>query len=221
MPIHGTPSFDEHGDGKRRQFGFVFNQARCTGCKTCEMACCDYHDLPVGLAYRNIREYVGGTWMQDASGAWEQDVYAYYLSMSCNHCTNPVCIRFCSSDAITKDASGFVGIDFDACAGCQLCMVACPYHAPRFDESRGIVMKCDGCHDRILEGRRPICVDACPQRALSFGLYSDISDYSLMVEKMQDMPDPDLTQPNYSIEISEVARIHEHEDSILINPDEV
>lgn len=206
-----------------KQFGFVFDQSRCTGCKTCEVACCDYHDLRSGVAFRNIREYVGGSWRQDASGAWEQDVFAFYLSMSCNHCTNPVCIRFCSAGAIEKDPSGFVHIDGDKCAGCQLCMVSCPYHAPRFDESIGTVLKCDGCRGRIEEGKQPICVEACPMHALSFGLYSDISDYSLMVERMHDMPDPDITQPNFSIEMASeaAAREREHVKSILVNPNEV
>lgn len=211
------PSAQQHD---ARQFGFVFNQSRCTGCKTCEMACCDYHDLAEGTAFRKIREYAGGTWRQDRDGAWEQDVFAFHLSMSCNHCTNPVCVRFCSSDAIAKDDSGFVHIDGEKCAGCQLCMVACPYHAPRFDEGAGVVVKCDGCRDRVRDGLAPICVGACPTRALIFGLYSEISDYSFMVEKVQDMPDPYITQPNCSIEMSDAARLREGRDGALVNPDE-
>ena len=33
------------------QFGFSFDQRRCTGCKTCEMACRDYHDLGVARRF--------------------------------------------------------------------------------------------------------------------------------------------------------------------------
>ena len=35
------------------QYGFYFDATRCTGCKTCEAACRDYHDLPLDLSYTN------------------------------------------------------------------------------------------------------------------------------------------------------------------------
>lgn len=63
------------------QFGFSFDQRRCTGCKTCEMACRDYHDLGVGPAFRTVHEYAGGIWTQNDEGAWEHDVFAFYVSM--------------------------------------------------------------------------------------------------------------------------------------------
>lgn len=203
-----------------RQFGFTFDQSRCTGCKTCEVACYDYHDLTEGIVFRSIHEYAGGSWRQNPDGTWDQDVFSFHLSMSCNHCTNPICIRFCSSGAIVKDADGFVAINGDDCVGCQLCMVACPYHAPRFCEATGTVAKCDGCRERVAQGKGPICVEACPTRALGFGLYSDISDFSSMVEQAQDMPDPAITMPNYSIERSQAARDHAKGEADLINPDE-
>ena len=148
------------------QYAFYFDQHRCTGCKTCEIACKDFHHLDGELALRTIYEFAGGSWTQDSLGSWSQDVFCYHLSLSCNHCTNPICVRFCSSDAISKDKQGFVTIDPGLCVGCQACMTACPYHAPRFDEGRGITVKCDGCRERIAEGRLPVCVEACPQRAL-------------------------------------------------------
>ncbi|MEG0418910.1 4Fe-4S binding protein, partial [Gordonibacter sp.] len=33
-------------------WGFFFDNTRCTGCRTCEMACKDYHDLDASLTYR-------------------------------------------------------------------------------------------------------------------------------------------------------------------------
>ena len=30
------------------QYGFYFDATRCTGCKTCEAACRDYHSLGEG-----------------------------------------------------------------------------------------------------------------------------------------------------------------------------
>lgn len=204
--------------GHSSQFGFSFDQSRCTGCKTCEMACKDYHDLGDGVSFRTICEFAGGMWHQNGEGAWEQDVFAFYVSMSCNHCTNPVCLRLCTSGAVRKDGLGFVTIDPDACDGCQMCMVACPYHAPRFDERSGRIAKCDGCHDRVENGLGPICVEACPQRALDFGVYDDLAERPLMVERVASMPDPHITQPNYAIKPCDAAERNTVGEDMIRNP---
>ncbi|OSB96938.1 4Fe-4S dicluster domain-containing protein, partial [Klebsiella pneumoniae] len=33
---------------------------------------------------------------------------------------------------------------------------------------KGHMTKCDGCHERVAEGKKPICVESCPLRALDF-----------------------------------------------------
>lgn len=35
------------------QYAFYFNGKRCTGCKTCELACKDRYDLTPEISYRN------------------------------------------------------------------------------------------------------------------------------------------------------------------------
>ena len=35
-------------------YAFHFDGTRCTGCKTCEMACKDYKDLGLGFAYLKV-----------------------------------------------------------------------------------------------------------------------------------------------------------------------
>jgi anaerobic dimethyl sulfoxide reductase subunit B (iron-sulfur subunit) len=38
-----------------------------------------------GVSFRRIYEYAGGDWQED-NGVWQQNVFAYYLSIACNHC---------------------------------------------------------------------------------------------------------------------------------------
>ncbi|AXD09112.1 dimethyl sulfoxide reductase [Salmonella enterica] len=50
------------------QYGFFIDSSRCTGCKTCELACKDYKDLTPDVSFRRIYEYAGGDWQITASG---------------------------------------------------------------------------------------------------------------------------------------------------------
>ena len=39
--------------------------------------------------------------------------------------------------------------------------MACPFGAPRYRESDGKMVKCDGCNTRVKNGLQPACVRAC------------------------------------------------------------
>lgn len=43
------------------QYGFYIDSSRCTGCKTCELACKDFKNLTPDVSFRRIYEYAGGT----------------------------------------------------------------------------------------------------------------------------------------------------------------
>ena len=47
------------------QYGFFIDSSRCTGCKTCELACKDFKDLGPEVSFRRIYEYAGGDWQED------------------------------------------------------------------------------------------------------------------------------------------------------------
>ena len=51
------------------QYGFHFDSSRCTGCKTCELVCKDYHDLGPAILFRRIYDYEGGTWTKTKEDA--------------------------------------------------------------------------------------------------------------------------------------------------------
>jgi NADPH-dependent glutamate synthase beta subunit-like oxidoreductase len=60
------------------------------------------------------------------------------------------------------------------CAG-HLCKDVCPYSAPQFAvEEKAKMQKCDLCFDRWGEGKKPICVEACPPRALDAGFLEEL-----------------------------------------------
>ncbi len=102
------------------QYGFFIDSSRCTGCKTCELACKDYKDLTPDVSFRRIYEYAGGDWQED-NGVWHQNVFAYYLSISCNHCEDPACTKVCPSGAMHKRDDGFVVVNEEVCIGCRYC----------------------------------------------------------------------------------------------------
>ena len=77
----------------------------------------------------------GGEWLP-VGDAFEQNVFAYYVSLSCNHCENPVCANGCPTQAMHKDENGIVSIDESRCVGCRYCEWNCPYGAPQFDPQR-------------------------------------------------------------------------------------
>ena len=54
------------------QYGFYFDSSRCTGCKTCELVCKDYHDLGPDILFRRIYDFEGGSWEKTSEGAWER-----------------------------------------------------------------------------------------------------------------------------------------------------
>ncbi|MCI0435086.1 MAG: dimethyl sulfoxide reductase anchor subunit, partial [Gemmatimonadetes bacterium] len=100
-------------------------------------------------------------------GGFYPRVERRHLSMGCNHCLEPSCLTGCPVSAYTKDtATGIVDHDPDICIGCQYCTWNCSYGVPQFNAERGVVGKCDMCHERLNQGLAPACVDACPAEAI-------------------------------------------------------
>lgn len=110
---------------KYQQLTFWFDQSKCTGCKACQIACKDKHDLPVGVTWRRVAEYTGGSWLlNQIDGTATQDIFSYYTSISCNHCADPICAEVCPSKAMSKGENGVVSVDPSICIGCRYCEMA-------------------------------------------------------------------------------------------------
>lgn len=200
---------------------FHIDLATCTGCKTCMIACKDKNDLPVGVKWRRVTEYTGGHWVSRADGTVTQDVFAYYLSVGCNHCEDPICVRNCPTTAMHKDESGIVLVDATKCIGCRYCEWACPYHAPQFDPDLGMMTKCNFCIDYLREGKAPACVAACPTRSLTCGEAEDLQKEWGDSVTVAPLPDPAITRPNLFVTPGRTAQPEGSSAGRVANPEEV
>jgi anaerobic dimethyl sulfoxide reductase subunit B (iron-sulfur subunit) len=155
------------------QIGFYFDQSRCTGCYACSIACRDWHDVQdTSVHWRKI---ITREW-----GAYPQVCLAH-VALSCCHCARPACAAACPVSAISKrDKDGIMTVDPQQCLGgnaCGMCRDACPYEVPQFSYTRDDKMQmCTFCAERIDAGQKPVCVDACPMRALDCGPMDELRE---------------------------------------------
>jgi len=172
-----------------KQHGFYFNADNCIGCHACESACSEKNEVPIHLAYRSVGFVEGGTYP-----AYQR----INISMACNHCDDPVCLKGCPTRAYTKFAEyGAVLQDPDICFGCGYCTWVCPYNAPQLDPVRGEVSKCNMCVDRLEVGLKPACVAACLGNALDFGVIENIPVNRVQAKtEIPGFPNAEITHPN-------------------------
>lgn len=173
-------------DTSRRSSAFFVDTTKCINCRTCEIACKDANGGRTGVGLRRVRVFEGGEF---------PGVFAYNISMSCNHCEDPACMRACPTGAYTKRDDGTVVHDPARCIGCRYCTWACPYGAPQYDPGIGRVVKCDMCMGRIAEGEPPACVASCPMRVIEVGTDVEVSARAGATATLRDLPDPALTRP--------------------------
>ena len=93
----------------------------------------------------------------------------YFLTVQCQHCANPECVKVCPTGASHIAADGTVQIDKEKCIGCQFCAMSCPYGVRYLNEEQRVVEKCTLCEQRIAQGELPACVAQCGGRARFFG----------------------------------------------------
>jgi len=172
-----------------KQHGFHFTADNCIGCHACEAACSEKNDNPAHIAFRSVGYVEGGTY---------PDFNRVNISMACNHCDDPVCLKGCPTRAYTKYAEyGAVLQDPDICFGCGYCTWVCPYNAPQLDPVKGQVSKCNMCVDRLEVGLKPACVSACLGNALNFGVIENTPENREQAKtEIPGFPRTDITNPN-------------------------
>ncbi|MBI2303522.1 MAG: 4Fe-4S dicluster domain-containing protein [Chloroflexi bacterium] len=145
------------------QVGFHFDETRCVGCATCAVACSDGNDVPPGPgAWRRL--------VTQEQGQFPQVTVAFF-PLSCLHCEDAPCVRACLPRAIQKrPRDGIVTLDPQKCRPhCRRCAAVCPFGVPQFDQQGLALPMCDFCSQRQAAGQKPLCILACPQRALDAG----------------------------------------------------
>jgi DMSO reductase iron-sulfur subunit len=182
-----------------KQHGFFFNADNCIACHACEAACSEKNDNPAHIAFRSVGFVEGGTY---------PNTQRLNISMACNHCDNPVCLKGCPTRAYTKFAEyGAVLQDPDICFGCGYCTWVCPYNAPQLDPIKGQVSKCNMCVDRLEVGLKPACVSACLGKALDFGVIENIPEGRSQAKvDIPGFPRTDITHPNVRFQQTRVTQ---------------
>ena len=61
--------------------------------------------------------------------------------------------------------------------------------------------KCDACVDRLAQGLLPICVEACPQRAIEFGEISELRKKYGENADIAPLPSSNTTKPSLVIRL--------------------
>ncbi|MBI1891066.1 MAG: dimethyl sulfoxide reductase anchor subunit [Burkholderiales bacterium] len=183
---------------RNKQHGFFFTADNCIGCHACEAACSEKNENPPHLAFRSVGYVEGGSF---------PDYKRMNISMACNHCDDPVCLKGCPTRAYTKHVEyGAVLQDPETCFGCGYCTWVCPYNAPQLDPVKGQVSKCNMCVDRLEVGLKPACVSACVGNALDFGVIENIPQNREQARvDIPGFPSPDITHPN--IRFQQIKRL--------------
>lgn len=137
----------------------ITNTARCINCKSCQIQCKVWHNEPNAIS-RGQHIHIG-PYMENGKAV----LRSHFLT--CLHCDDPWCVRACPTGAMFKNDEGIVQVDSRACVGCKGCIIACPWHIPRWQASTGKVVKCDFCYERLQQGLEPACVTGCTAKALT------------------------------------------------------
>ncbi|MCW5661210.1 MAG: dimethyl sulfoxide reductase anchor subunit [Burkholderiaceae bacterium] len=188
MYINDNPAVGSNPN-RNKQHGFYFTADNCIGCHACEAACSEKNENPPHLAFRSVGYVEGGSF---------PDFKRLNISMACNHCDDPVCLKGCPTRAYTKHTEyGAVLQDPETCFGCGYCTWVCPYNAPQLDPVKGQVSKCNMCVDRLEVGLKPACVAACVGNALDFGVIETVPERREQAKvEIPGFPSPEITKPN-------------------------
>ena len=209
----GNYSIDVPELKEGEQYRFHFDANVCVGCHCCEAACNELQNNPADIKWRRVGEMEGGIF---------PEVSQLFNSMSCNHCIEPECLTGCPTESYIKfEDTGIVWHDDDSCIGCHYCTWNCPYEVPVFNPDRGIVTKCDMCHDKLEVGETPACVQACPAGAIEIEVVHKETWIKYDMEKEGVAPhlaDVDICKPTTRYTLPDNMPDYKPTDEHLLKP---
>jgi formate dehydrogenase iron-sulfur subunit len=154
-------------------WGMLIDLTRCAGCNSCALACKAVNNLPQADTIPAALSSDTYTFVDTHPVATaEGKTKIQHVKRQCMHCLNAACVSACPAGAMYKSAEGPVIYRAERCLGCRYCQMACPFEVPRFEWEDGltpVISKCWLCYERLQEGERPACAEACPTGALQFG----------------------------------------------------
>jgi anaerobic carbon-monoxide dehydrogenase iron sulfur subunit len=127
----------------------IVSPEKCTGCRTCEMAC----------SFSKTNSFNP---QKAAVTVFQYDEAAISVPVMCMQCEEPACMKVCTVGAIYKDENGTVLVDKKKCIGCKLCISACPFGNMSFNADEKTMVKCDLC------GGSPKCAELCTSGTIQF-----------------------------------------------------
>jgi formate dehydrogenase iron-sulfur subunit len=159
-------------------YAFFIDTDRCTGCRGCQVACKQWHDLPAEEtenrgSYQNPSDLSFATYKLVRMREEEIDGKLKWLFLpdQCRHCIEPPCLETAEDEqAIYKDRkTGAVVFTANTkTLDAAEILESCPYNIPRKSDD-GTLAKCDMCNDRVTNGLLPACVQTCPTGTMNFG----------------------------------------------------
>ena len=128
----------------------MVDPGKCTGCRTCEMACSLYHEEKCSPLLSRIRII-------------KFEDRGVNFPTVCSHCSKPQCLTACTEGAIILNAdTGAVVIRTELCTGCRSCLIACPHGQISLHPEKKVPFKCTLCDGD------PVCAKFCPSGALRY-----------------------------------------------------
>jgi len=128
----------------------LLDLAKCTGCRSCELACSFAHEGRYGSSIARIQVMK----LEDLGAD---------VPIVCRQCENRPCVPSCPTSALSIDEkTGATLVSWDKCIGCGICIENCPIGAIHLHPTEGKTLICNLC-----EGT-PACVGACETHAIRF-----------------------------------------------------
>jgi len=172
--------------------GCLVDTTLCVGCRKCEEACNERHNLPKPEeSYAEMTVLEKERRMDETSytvvnkyypkniGTLTWRTQPTYVKFQCMHCNDPSCVSACIVGALTKQENGSVIYNAKKCIGCRYCMVACPFQVPAYEYDNALtpeVRKCTFCFNYVKNGGLPACAQVCPREVMTFGKKADLLD---------------------------------------------